>query len=65
MGSTLNRYKWILKKKVNVEVGDRIFDVVNHPSRIGFVHAKGKIFYESLSRANETITEIKIEIADE
>ncbi|MEC7961246.1 MAG: ATP-grasp domain-containing protein, partial [Pseudomonadota bacterium] len=63
--STLNRYKWILKKELNIKVGDIISNVVNHPSRVGFVHAKGKTFNEAQSRAIRAINEIKIEVADE
>ncbi|MCW8916115.1 MAG: ATP-grasp domain-containing protein [Magnetovibrio sp.] len=59
----LDKLEWISKKKLLVEVGDIIEDVVSHPSRVGFVHAVGQSYDEAEHRAISAVEQVVIKTA--
>ncbi len=60
----LDEHDWISKKKLLVQVGDTVEDVVSHPSRVGFVHAIGQTYEEAEQRVISAIEQVVVKTAE-
>ncbi len=56
----LDKFGWIIKKKLNFKVGDHVPFPENHASRVGFVYAIGDNYEEAESRALKASKSVKI-----